>query len=1167
MPSEAQERVYKQLQRLPYDGLAAAKQLLWTELNYDRANEPLSRRNWPDRAADALHGDPLLLAQHRSTFGSFHVIYAQLDPEYRGRDFPLSLTAERLAINQLLNDHPYALFVFSDPEERHWHLVNVRYEREAARRRVFRRIAIGPHERLRTASERVAMLDLATLSPDLFGLSPIAIQQRHDEAFDVEAVTREFFGRFARLFYRIRGEVAAIPDLEDDADDHTQMLLDRLLFLYFIQKKGWLAQDPDYLCNRFLDDHAEQPEGTSYYGQVIYPLFLALSDRETSGELAGTLGVVPFLNGGLFELHLASSGRSAAEARLPVTNGTFAALFGELLERYNFTISEDSPLDQEVAIDPEMLGKVFESLVLEREHDPDVDLRKATGSYYTPRPVVAFMCREALAEHLCGGSGLERERIVRLLDLPPASQLDDEERAWLTGAFSPAEAQALKALLLSVRACDPAVGSGAFLMGLLQAITWAVGLLDWRLQGDPVLARRNYAFDLKKQIVEHCLYGVDIQAQAVQICELRLWLSLIVDYELPEELSFDQAARQVPALPNLAYKVRQGDSLLERLFGQVVSLDQTGDRQRMGRDRETREIVEDLQKEKAAYFSLADTPEKRHRELRILELQTTLAEKLLAAQRARLGAHQPLLLGEETARERREREAYETRIREYDDLAARVEQSRSRLSQLRRQGDTRGLSADDLRRQLLGDPEHPTFLWRVDFAEVFQEKGGFDLMIANPPYVRQEKITHLKADLKQVYPDVYHGVADIYVYFYAQGLRQLRDDGTLVYISSNKFMRAGYGETLRRLLGQEVTLRTVIDFGDLPVFEATTYPTVLVMRNHPPTKDHAVQALTVDDMSMVHHLADAVRIDAWPQPQASLRTDGWTLVRPEVLALVDKLRSSGTPLDEYVGGKFYRGIVTGLNQAFIIDQATRDQIVSQDAHSADLIRPWLRGRDVKRWQAIWPKLYLLFVYWECPIKEYPAIYAHLKKYESKLAKRPEVRAGRFPWYALSRYAADFAAEFELPKIVYPDIAARCEFAFDTQGLYGGNTIYFIPRNDLALLGILNSQVVEFFYRQITSTIQQDYMRFFSPYLGQTPIPAFAQQQRTAIEVLARKLLDARGVGPQVAAWEQELDDLVYELFRLNKAEIALVEELIAAQTRKGELKTITSALDALRKQP
>ncbi len=1012
MSAGDRQRIYDLLKAMPAQGMAAAKKLFWTELNYDRTNEPLSRRDWPDRVREALADDPRILARHASQFGDFQIIYAPLTEEQAGRAFPLSLTAERLAVTELLKNHPYALFVFSDAAEKHWHLVNVKLEKvpgtlevpgtSGTSRRLFRRIAVGPYERLRTASERVAMLDVAQMpvTLEVTGISPLAIQQRHDEAFDVEAVTKGFFERFARLFYRVRDEITALPGLADAADEHAQMLLDRLLFLYFIQKKGWLAQDPDYLYNRFVGGHADRPGETSYYGQVVYPLFLALSDRETNRDLAGQLGAVPFLNGGLFELGLASGGLAANQARLPVSNRTFRALFEELLEHYNFTISEDTPLDQEVAIDPEMLGKIFESLVLEREHDPEVDLRKATGSYYTPRPVVAFMCREALTEYLSGESGVERERVARLLDpVGPADRLSDAERAWLREAFSPAEAQALKALLLDVRACDPAVGSGAFLMGLLQAITWGVGLLDWRLGGDATLARRNYAYDLKKQVIERCLYGVDIQAQAVQICELRLWLSLVVDYELPENVPFERAVTQAPALPNLAYQVRQGDSLLERLFGQVVQLDV------LARDAQTLDLIDDLQKEKAAYFTLADSGEKRRRELRILGLQTALAGRLVEAQRERLGAYQPSLLGGETAQERREREALEARQREYDELKARVEAARRRLAQLERQGDAKGLSAEQLRRQLLGDPQHPTFLWRVDFAEVFQHKGGFDVLIANPPYVRQEKITHLKAGLQRVFPQVYHGVADIYVYFYAQGLRQLREDGALVYISSNKFMRAGYGQTLRRLLGQEVTLRTVIDFGDLPVFEATTYPTVLVLRKRAPTEGHTLQALSVDDMAVVGRLAETVKAEAWLQPQASLRLEGWALVRPEVRALLEKLRRSGISLGEYVGGKFYRGVVTGLNEAFVIDQATRDRLVAKDPRSAEIIKPWLRGRDLKRWRVKWSGLYLIYVPWELPVQDYPAIYSYLKQYQIQLSRRPEVRDGRFPWYTLSRYAA------------------------------------------------------------------------------------------------------------------------------------------------------------------
>ena len=212
-----------------------------------------------------------------------------------------------------------------------------------------------------------------------------------------------------------------------------------------------------------------------------------------------------------------------------VKNSTFKAIFEDLLEKFNFTVTEDTPLDVEVAIDPEMLGKIFESLILQLEKDPDKDLRRLTGSYYTPRPIVHFMCQEALKEYLARELADEdddetvaaRDRISELLALPPAGHLDDDQIARLEQLFTSAEAKSLRQSILDCRVCDPAVGSGAFPVGMLHEMVGAAGRLDARLHGRKVLGRRNYDYDLKKQIVESCLYGVDIQEQAVRLCELR----------------------------------------------------------------------------------------------------------------------------------------------------------------------------------------------------------------------------------------------------------------------------------------------------------------------------------------------------------------------------------------------------------------------------------------------------------------------------------------------------------------------------------------------------------------------------------------------------------------------------------------------------------------------
>lgn len=413
-------------------------------------------------------------------------------------------------------------------------------------------------------------------------------------------------------------------------------------------------------------------------------------------------------------------------------------------------------------------------------------------------------------------------------------------------------------------------------------------------------------------------------------------------------------------------------------------------------------------------------------------------------------------------------------------------------------------------------------------------------MIANPPYVRMEEIKEFKAYFKQWYPQVYEGRADLFVYFYHKALDILHANGLLAFISSNKFMRARYGGGLRELLTERATFIILIDFGDLPIFKATTYPSVLIIRKCRPTEGHTFQALTIDDIAAVGHLTEVVHVQAWPQPQRSLRREGWSLERPKVLALLEKLRHSGTPLGEYVKGKFYRGIVTGLNKAFVIDQATRDRLIAEDPHSAEIIKPWLRGKDVKRWWVEWAELSIIFTYHGVDIERYPAIQTYLEQFREQLEQR--ATSAHHTWYELQQPQSGIYAEFEKPKIVWPDIAKQCEFGFDDQNLYPDCTLFIVPEADLYLLGILNSTVVEWFYRHVSPMIQQDFLRFKRAYLRQIPIPNAFPAQRAAIEPLVRNLLDAKGQGPQVAEWEQELNALVYKLYRLTNEEICIVEE-------------------------
>ena len=426
------------------------------------------------------------------------------------------------------------------------------------------------------------------------------------KAFDKEELTKQFYKTFAELYEEVAGEIGESPEHKVRAQEHAQLLLDRLLFLSFLQKKRWLNNEPDYLYRRFIEHYRKDSGGYSYYQGLLHPLFEALSNR---AERSKVIGIVPFLNGGLFNLEAGNQVTMLKELRLRVKNSTFKKVFDNLLNKYNFTVMEDTPLNREVAVDPEMLGKVFETVVLVSDTGGDfqaADLRKATGSFYTPRIVVHFICREVLLRYLSGrlGGDVWEARIKRLLEIDASDGLDKDDLKTLREILSPEEAAKLRKIIEKLKCCDPSVGSGAFAVGLLQEILNLLLLCEACERGkDPRLDKgTNYLYDKKLQIIENSIYGVDIQAKAVDICKLRLWLSLVVDYELgvdPAECTtekFEEAIASIPPLPNLAYKIRQGDALLDQIHGVPFRLD------RVMVDSDMAKIIEQLKTEHRKFF-------------------------------------------------------------------------------------------------------------------------------------------------------------------------------------------------------------------------------------------------------------------------------------------------------------------------------------------------------------------------------------------------------------------------------------------------------------------------------------------------------------------------------------------------------------------------------------
>lgn len=404
------------------------------------------------------------------------------------------------------------------------------------------------------------------------------------------------------------------------------------------------------------------------------------------------------------------------------------------------------------------------------------------------------------------------------------------------------------------------------------------------------------------------------------------------------------------------------------------------------------------------------------------------------------------------------------------------------------------------------------FVWKEAFPEIFAE-GGFDIVLGNPPYVRQELLKELKPYLQKRF-DVYHGVVDLYAYFFERGLRLLKTGGRMGYISSSTFFKTGSGKPLRDYLRKNAAMESIVDFGDHQIFEGvTTYPAILTMRAEKPDNDHALQFWTIDDLPK-DNFADAYHDHAQPYPQKALTDGSWELESPALQALRAKIIDGKKTLKEVYGSPLY-GIKTGRNDAFVIDRATRDQLIAQDPKSAEILKPWLEGKDIKRWRAESRDLWLILfkrgwtldtfgagdeeTQWQRLQEEYPAIAAYLAPQTIACKKRTD--KGDY-WWELR--ACAYYDAFEKPKIIYLDITNKNPFHMDKSKGYIANTAYFMEANEWWLLGYLNSMLFWFFFRSLSPDIRGGFSRLIKQFVIQTPIPAASDEQKAVLGALAEK---------------------------------------------------------------
>ena len=376
----------------------------------------------------------------------------------------------------------------------------------------------------------------------------------------------------------------------------------------------------------------------------------------------------------------------------------------------------------------------------------------------------------------------------------------------------------------------------------------------------------------------------------------------------------------------------------------------------------------------------------------------------------------------------------------------------------------------------------------------------------------------------------------------------LRPDASLAFITSNTFTKRKYGEKLRTFLSNQLTIGTIIDFGEVKIFGAAVEVIILVGQKSTPATDSnirghnlyplltrklgragSVEKVREEMLRLPEHLTAEISVF----PQTRLNESEWRIEDEDISRLFERLMNQGTPLGRLAGGHIYRGVVTGLNRAFVIDRAKRDELIASDSRSADLINPWLRGKDIKRWRAERAGLYIIFVNRGIDIELYPAIEEHLSQYRTLLEQR--ATSHLHPWYELQQPQEGIYHHFAHQKVVWPDIAREVRFAFDMNGSYLGNTAYIMPTNLMWVLTVLNSELVEFLLCQITSSLRGDFLRLFSQYTTRVPVVIpDATLQRRFTEIAK---LGANGV----PVTNDELNDMVYWLYGLSQRDVALVK--------------------------
>lgn len=1055
------------------------------------------------------------------------------------------------------------IFIFYDRQD-HFRISYIRTYYQGTRRTFshFKRMTyfVSPDQTNRTFIQQMAQAKFDSLDTV-------------EEAFSLKELTKEFYQEIVDWYNRAR-EIVRFPNDNNKPNGEREIALirfiTRMIFIWFMKEKDLIAKDlfdEKYIHNILK---SLKPDETTYYKAILQNLFFAtlntrveerrfrdekrfqhgfnkdfgntyvyryenlFRDAEQMKELFSN---IPFLNGGLFECldepnrdYYVDGFTDRIKYQPEFPNKLF---FNDnekekglinILSSYNFTIDENTPNDEEIALDPELLGRIFENLLASYNPETSENARKATGSYYTPREIVDDMVNRTLQAYflhkLTASAQALSDSVKQNIEQKLEQLFSYEEE---NNPFDDATTEQLINLIHQLKIIDPAVGSGAFLMSLLHRLVFILSKLDphnhkWKQQQldalqqipDPTLRDtlqktveerfRNNELDYgrKLYLIQNCMYGVDIQPIAIQIAKLRFFISLLVD----EKIDRDADNCGIEPLPNLETHLVAANTLIG-----LKKQSSTQNTQII--NYKIQEITEEIKKIRDKYFTATSHEEKK-------------------------------------------------------EIQERDQKLREQLKNLMKDD---GWYKDDAEKIVAFDPYHLD--QAVDWFDPYWMFGvnAFDIVMGNPPYIQLQKAIDPQRKHADLYKDegyvTFDRTGDIYCLFYEKGIMLLKQGGILAFITSNKWMRAGYGEKLRKFFLSRNPL-VLIDLGP-GVFESATVDTsILIIQKAPNQK--ALKAVTIQkNTNKPKSRKEKFDLHNYVKNHSvtltKLSQDAWFIGSDAEQRLKEKIERLGKPLKDW-DVNIYRGVLTGLNEAFIISTQKRDEILAncktkeERRRTEAIIKPILRGRDIKRYYYDWAGLWVIVIPagWtnenrgkrsaEGFIQEqFPYLMAHLKAFEAKAKKRDD--QGDY-WWELR--ACAYYSEFEKEKIFFKAVGRNLTFAKVDPGIMLTAPASFLTGNNLNfILGVLCSKYTTYYVEQTSDKTGagdimlnvQSFERIKIPPITPTNKPIVQQ-----IEALVDNILAAKKQNPNAhtSAWEREIDGLVYKLYDLTEEEVRLIEE-------------------------